>query len=565
MATDFIPSADAPEGFKSAAAKRTLTIAAIVAAVLSFLVQVIGPLFIILPMMMDSFRRGPMNLSVPALKNAAYWNERIWIPEQTSPFGNRKLSLLSLDVKAEGEVERLNVDLSSPSLLPDGDQLWIIGTDGVSRYADGKLESYRPLISMPAMSRPFLLNGLPSVVAPEGEKHVLWSFADGEWQRNGQIRIDLPGGQPFQWNAVDSLQVVTIGETMHVFVSQLGAVYYHEGLPRHSEDAEAGAPVESLAESDDSETVADDPDRQATPGESSQWEPTGASSFQWTAIPDGDRPLLVYSNTAGPNSQVIGMARTGPKKWLAIVTLSGGMSVAAGMVPTDDPEVRGLLTQGLFGGLTLAKYRGANPVAIQHYTGIASPSAIAPNMNSLMFVPQLMRWASIVIFAVVMCALMNAYRDPYFRWPEGTVRYAPLWRRGAAVFVDSIITSLPFVVASPWLLRNFRFEHLTDPSVAAVIALVVMTAILWWFVALIGLSFMEGVWGFTPGKLMLGIRAVNTDLKPCGFPRAVVRRILLIVDALFSFAVGLLLIALTSKQQRLGDLAASTVVLVRER
>jgi uncharacterized RDD family membrane protein YckC len=91
-----------------------------------------------------------------------------------------------------------------------------------------------------------------------------------------------------------------------------------------------------------------------------------------------------------------------------------------------------------------------------------------------------------------------------------------------------------------------------------------MAMLLWGLFMLVALSVTEGVWGHTPGKLLLGIRVMSTDLKPCGIGRAVLRRVLLFVDSFFNFAVGLLLIALTSKQQRLGDLAASTVVLVRE-
>jgi hypothetical protein len=41
------------------------------------------------------------------------------------------------------------------------------------------------------------------------------------------------------------------------------------------------------------------------------------------------------------------------------------------------------------------------------------------------------------------------------------------------------------------------------------------------------------------------------------------RRVLLIVDSFFNCVVGFVLIALTPKQQRLGDLASNTIVILR--
>ena len=82
----------------------------------------------------------------------------------------------------------------------------------------------------------------------------------------------------------------------------------------------------------------------------------------------------------------------------------------------------------------------------------------------------------------------------------------------------------------------------------------------WLLLCFVVYSVMEGSSGRTPGKLLLGIRVVGTDLKPCGFGRALVRNLLKIVDGFFSWLVGLLLVALTDDWQRLGDMAARTIV-----
>ena len=77
---------------------------------------------------------------------------------------------------------------------------------------------------------------------------------------------------------------------------------------------------------------------------------------------------------------------------------------------------------------------------------------------------------------------------------------------------------------------------------------------------LVAYSYLEGRFGKTPGKWLVGIRVLGTDLRPCGFGRALLRNLLTFVDGFFNFLVGVLLVALTENWQRLGDLAARTIV-----
>lgn len=70
--------------------------------------------------------------------------------------------------------------------------------------------------------------------------------------------------------------------------------------------------------------------------------------------------------------------------------------------------------------------------------------------------------------------------------------------------------------------------------------------------------------GRTPGKRWTGLRVVRVGGTPVGFVASAVRNILRIVDALPGFyLVGILAVLFTAKNQRLGDLAADTIV-VRE-
>jgi len=68
--------------------------------------------------------------------------------------------------------------------------------------------------------------------------------------------------------------------------------------------------------------------------------------------------------------------------------------------------------------------------------------------------------------------------------------------------------------------------------------------------------------GQTPGKRAVGIRVIVATGRPLGAVDAVLRNVLRIVDQLpFMYAVGLVSIFVTERNQRLGDLAAGTVVI----
>jgi uncharacterized RDD family membrane protein YckC len=71
--------------------------------------------------------------------------------------------------------------------------------------------------------------------------------------------------------------------------------------------------------------------------------------------------------------------------------------------------------------------------------------------------------------------------------------------------------------------------------------------------------------GRTPGKRLNGLRVVCSDGSPVGFLTSAVRNVMRLIDILPTFyLVGIVSILATSRNQRLGDLAAGTLV-VRER
>ena len=76
----------------------------------------------------------------------------------------------------------------------------------------------------------------------------------------------------------------------------------------------------------------------------------------------------------------------------------------------------------------------------------------------------------------------------------------------------------------------------------------------------------EAVWnGQTPGKRMIGLRVISVTGRPISVFEAILRNVVRIADQLPGiYAIGIVSIFVTERNQRLGDLAAATVV-VHER
>ncbi|MDQ3931117.1 MAG: RDD family protein [Chloroflexota bacterium] len=72
---------------------------------------------------------------------------------------------------------------------------------------------------------------------------------------------------------------------------------------------------------------------------------------------------------------------------------------------------------------------------------------------------------------------------------------------------------------------------------------------------------MEGYLGQTVGKMLLGIKVVREDTGEVpGIRAAAIRSVLRIVDGLFSYLVAFITVLVSGKNQRLGDMAARTLV-----
>ena len=165
---------------------------------------------------------------------------------------------------------------------------------------------------------------------------------------------------------------------------------------------------------------------------------------------------------------------------------------------------------------------------------------------------------------IVLAGPLRRHRIAEYAFAGRAIGFAPLWRRCLAGGIDVIVVYGPLTVV---FVGAFVVSDMQEEGAVAMIRWAgwIGLSCLWSVLWLFALAILEGRKGTSPGKALLGLRVLGIDLEPCGFGRALLRNVLELVDAVFGYAVGLALIALTPNQQRLGDLAAKTVVVVSPR
>lgn len=90
---------------------------------------------------------------------------------------------------------------------------------------------------------------------------------------------------------------------------------------------------------------------------------------------------------------------------------------------------------------------------------------------------------------------------------------------------------------------------------------VIITCVLMAPVFFYSLYFPIFMQGQTPGKRIVKIKIVKEDGSECSFGAYFLRWLIMVIDSFMYYAVGLVCIAMTQKNQRLGDLAAKTIVI----
>ena len=131
---------------------------------------------------------------------------------------------------------------------------------------------------------------------------------------------------------------------------------------------------------------------------------------------------------------------------------------------------------------------------------------------------------------------------------QAQIQYVGVGPRFLALLIDAIIIG----VVGGILGVIFRNSPGLSGGVTGLLALA-------YFIVL------EGTQGATLGKMALGLRVTRTDGSPISLGESIIRNLLRIIDGLFVYLVGAILIWTSPLKQRLGDRVAKTVVVRRPR
>lgn len=123
-------------------------------------------------------------------------------------------------------------------------------------------------------------------------------------------------------------------------------------------------------------------------------------------------------------------------------------------------------------------------------------------------------------------------------------------KRAVAVVIDTI---LMFVVA-------YVLAVVTGDTTEEGFSMKGAPAFALFFIGIAYYVAMEAMMGGTVGKKILGIKIVKQDGSPMDWQAAIIRNVLRIIDGIFVYLVGAIVIWTSKDRQRLGDKVARTLV-----
>jgi len=127
-------------------------------------------------------------------------------------------------------------------------------------------------------------------------------------------------------------------------------------------------------------------------------------------------------------------------------------------------------------------------------------------------------------------------------------------RRIVATIIDGIVLSaISSVLTTAYVDRGASGFDMTTLSFNGSLSLAV--------VVLLYYTLLEGTTGRTVGKFVTGVRVVDAQTgRAPGLLAALVRTLLRLIDGIFAYLVGFLIVVNSDRRRRLGDMAAKTLV-----
>lgn len=501
---------EAASGYLSDESQRTFTIWAGVLGVVFFLAQMFVPMIAMFAFF-PGFLASSEFVSYECCGGQALVDGRLYLVEKTTSAGLDRHEVTTRLVRLDGEelAEVASLGDREPYLLASREGLVVVTRSTFGRLAGGRVVEVELSAPLGEISMPFLLDGAPAVVEYFPDRRRLL-----RWAGDGWLELRTYGNASGPKNAR--------------FLAPEGRLWEF----RRKNDVLWFRDLDG----------------------DSDWETVSPEVTAWSVLDRGGRPSAMVAN-----GERIRLLVRGDGEWREersapfathAVSLFEAFEEAPGAAPT-------LLTSGPFGGLRL---RTLEEHGLADRLRIGGSSPFPGVMVAWMWIAQTAPALLSLVLAVVLSALMRTHRVGRVRIGTETVAYASLTRRAISQLADAAIAAGPLAVIGYSLFSGF--EDITEgPQFIFRMFGAMAGAAVWLLLILVAFSVGEGRWGVTPGKWATGIRVVGDDLRPCGLGRAFVRNLLKMIDGFFSYLVGILMVAFTPQWQRLGDLAARTIVI----
>jgi len=507
---------------------RKFTLTAGIVGAAFFILQFIFP-----PVLMFAIMPGMMFFGDSWMKDAdpqrgAFWNHSIWYVETSfsaRPSARNRIALKKLNLDSEDGPETIApLSIENPWLLAGSDRLWIISSSAIGFFQNGEINIISEEKTLGDISRPFLYEGYPAVIEERPTRLALMVFVEDTWQRKLAFTLNFEG---IRGRIRCNLQVLSSEGKLHLFLKFGRTLYYREGLPP--------------AETDDRDV----------------WQPIAEVGTDWAAVLTDGVPVVFHRGTR--DSKIVGL-RLAAKTWRPFFGYEPIMTSDLGVYPLGQSGRFAILLQSFPGSLRLLQVEGARVIQeVRHGSGFPFPRHFMVMMLGF-YGPT---FIFPLILAIILSGFMTRHRICEHKAESISMPFASLTRRALAQIVDFIILGVPVLVGIFLMFPNFDMEKMFISGPGHMLAGfgLIMSQLLWVVICLFIFSFLEGKWGITPGKWTVGIRVFGTDLRPCGFGRALVRNLLKFIDGFFNFMIGILVVALSENWQRVGDMAARTVVI----
>jgi len=281
------------------------------------------------------------------------------------------------------------------------------------------------------------------------------------------------------------------------------------------------------------------------------WTPAAASPFSgaFQVAADEKRLHFIHQEDAGPQPTLsYYVLENSEWKGPSILPVQHGFNDWGVFVHRGKPLlfVRRSFFQTLY---TIEKGTLADPIRL---IDTFHPLRIAERMALIAFFANL----ALLVFIFGVSALIGTNKNRSWQQDEERYEFASLFRRSLAYLIDTLVILIPAALVIAWLIA---MEEI--PWNPFQFMLMVLFTLVWHLLGgFLYHTLLEGLFGATLGKKICGIRVLKSDFTPCGIGAGFLRNLLRIVDCFFYYLVGAVALAGTLKWQRLGDMAAGTVV-----